>query len=300
MKKISSFGIVTFKKTPEVASALSAIQLWANQSSVHIFCHPFLRNFVPDTIHTCSCETEFIKRSDALLSLGGDGTFLSVAHMSKFTEKPIIGINLGGIGFLTDIDVCNIKDNLEKIHRGDYHIIKRMVIEASIIRDGTSYATLHALNDIFINRIDKPKLAMIAAWYGNDYIADFRSDGIIIATPSGSTAYSLSAGGPIVEQDLRAMILTPICPHSLTERPIVLSAEKAIRLFINTGNPKLVVSADGIDTIDLLSGDEIIVSYKGDSTNLIQLAERSYFEQLRTKLNWGVDCFKRRNSTDAS
>ncbi len=132
-----------------------------------------------------------------------------------------------------------------------------------------------------------PKLTSISAWYGNDFIADFHADGIIVATPSGSTAYSLSCGGPIVEPDVKALLLTPICPHSLNERPMVLPADKPIRLLINDKNPDLLLCADGLESVKLQSGDEVTISYGGASTNLIQLAEQSYFSLLRNKLAWG-------------
>ncbi|HEX2958229.1 MAG TPA: NAD(+) kinase, partial [Chitinispirillaceae bacterium] len=134
---------------------------------------------------------------------------------------------------------------------------------------------------------DTPKLTSISVWYGNDFITDFYADGIIVATPNGSTAYSLSAGGPIVEPNVKAFIVTPICPHSLTERTIILPSDKSIRLVINEKNPDLLFSADGLESVRLQSGDQISISYGGIRTNLIQLTEISYFGLLRRKLNWG-------------
>jgi NAD+ kinase len=138
-------------------------------------------------------------------------------------------------------------------------------------------------------------LTSISAWYGDDFITDFFADGIIIATPNGSTAYSLSAGGPIVEPNVKAFLLTPICPHSLTERPIILPSDKSIRLLVNERNPDLLLSADGLESIRLQYGDQIVISYGGVRTNLIQLAETSYFDLLRRKLDWGRG-YKQRNS----
>jgi NAD+ kinase len=162
-----------------------------------------------------------------------------------------------------------------------------MVLEACLMRDGARQCTFNALNDVFINRINIPKLSSISAWYGDDFIADFRADGIIVATPNGSTAYSLSCGGPIVEPNVNALLLTPICPHSLGERPIVLPASKPVRLRVNEKNPDLLLCADGLDSVKIHGGDEVTISYGGKNTNLIQLAGQSYFSLLRTKLAWG-------------
>ncbi len=289
MQNINSFGIIAFKKSKQVRSILSKIQAWSESTTVSVCFHPTLKKIAPTNAHIARSEKSLITNCDALVSIGGDGTFLSVAHMVKFTEKPVIGVNLGGLGFLADIDPDNLEENLLKIHKGTYHTISRMVIKGKLIRNKKTIHTVHALNDIFINRYALPKLSSVSVWYGKEYITDFQADGVIIATPSGSTAYSLAAGGPIVEPTVRAFLVTPICPHSLTERPIILPAEKSIRLVVNRKNPELLLSADGLDSIRLKNDDEIIISYEGNKANLIQCAENTYFTSLRTKLNWGKD-----------
>jgi NAD+ kinase len=289
MNPIRSFGVFAFKKTARVREILSELIRCATALDVAIRFHPLLKPQLPATARLARSEKSLIGASEALISVGGDGTFLSVAHMVKFTEKPVVGINAGGLGFLTDVSKENLPESLEKIAQGKYTIISRMVLKAVLKRGTEPVRTLHALNDVFINRFHQPKLTSISAWYGDDFITDFQADGIIIATPTGSTAYSLAAGGPIVEPSICAFILNPICPHSLTERPLILPAHKPIRLLINKKNSDLLLSADGIDSIRLRQGDEISISYDGSQTNLIQLAERPYFELLRTKLNWGSD-----------
>jgi NAD+ kinase len=285
MKKISTFGLVAFKESETVKDVVLRIASWASQCNVPIFFHPFLKKLVDTPV--AEDEASFINASDAVISLGGDGTFLSVAHLCRFTEKPIIGVNLGDLGFLTDIGVDALEENLMKILEGNYTTISRMVLEAKLIRNDTVIASFNALNDVYINRVDLPKLTSISAWSGGDFITDFYADGIIVATPNGSTAYSLAAGGPIVEPTVQAFLLTPICPHSLTERPLILPSCKDIRLLVNDTNPQLILSVDGIESVRLKGGDQIIVSYGGTAGNLIQLAERSYFSLLRKKLFWG-------------
>ncbi|MCX7726997.1 MAG: NAD(+)/NADH kinase, partial [Chitinispirillaceae bacterium] len=221
MRKIECFGIVAFKKKDEIYEIIERIIKWGENRNISIILHPvFKEKFKNITIED---EKDFIKKSDVVVSIGGDGTFLSVAHLCHFSDKPIVGVNLGGLGFLTDISKDSIEESLSEILNGSYRVIRRMVFKVDLKRNNTIIKSFHALNDVFINRINIPKLTSISAWYGEDYITDFYADGIIVATPTGSTAYSLSAGGPIVEPSMKAFILTPICPHSLTERPIVLS-----------------------------------------------------------------------------
>jgi NAD+ kinase len=207
--------------------------------------------------------------------------------LSKFSGKPVVGVNMGGLGFLTDVAVEEVEAALERIHRGDYATVSRMMLEAKVFRDGGEQRVFHALNDVFINRSDSPKLTSIAAWCGDRYITDFHSDGIIVATPSGSTAYSLSAGGPIVEPGVRAFLVTPICPHSLSERPLILSCDHPIRFTMRQKNAEVLLSADGLESMKLHYNDEVIITYGGEQTNLIQLSSRSYFDLLRVKLDWG-------------
>jgi NAD+ kinase len=287
MHPISSFGVVAFSQCDHLDEVIERLCAWSASASVPLILHPFFKGIVPAGVMVAADEKELLAKSEAVISVGGDGTFLSVAHLCRFTQKPVIGINLGGLGFLTDIGRENIEESFRKISEGKYAILSRMVLEACIRRGKNSICAYNALNDIFINRMNVPKLTSISAWYGNDFIADFQADGIIVATPSGSTAYSLSCGGPIVEPDVKALLLTPICPHSLNERPMVLPTDKPIRLLINDKNPDLLLCADGLESVKLQSGDEVTISYGGASTNLIQLAEQSYFSLLRNKLAWG-------------
>jgi NAD+ kinase len=287
MKPITSFGIVSFKKSDAVNDVLRRIWGWAQNNGANVYCHPILREQLPPDMRSEESEAVFLEKSGAIVSVGGDGTLLSVAHMSGFSEKPIVGVNLGGLGFLTDIGPEELEECLGRIKSGAYDTISRMVLEACVRRGGNTVSQFKALNDIYINRVNMPKLTSISAWCGDAFITDFFADGLIVATPNGSTAYSLSAGGPIVEPSVQAFLLTPICPHSLTERPLILPSDRNIRLVINEKNPDLLLTADGLESFNLQCGDEITVSYGGIRKNLIQLAEKSYFSLLRKKLGWG-------------
>ena len=287
MVPIKSFGVVAFKKSNLIEPILTRIQAWSAASKVPVYFHPVLKNRLPRNADVCGSEQSFLRKSRALISIGGDGTFLSTIHMSKFSGKPVIGVNVGGLGFLTDIAADGLEEALDKIIRGKYVSVKRMALEANVVRKGRKIKTFHALNDMFLNRFHNPKLTTIAAWHGGNFITEFHCDGIIVATPSGSTAYSLAAGGPIVEPGVRAFLLTPICPHSLTERPLILPCDTFIRFVMCQSNAQVLLSADGLESMPLDSGDEVFIKYGGEQTNLIRLSTRSYFDLLRTKLEWG-------------
>ena len=287
MKPIHSFGVVAFTQSKHIEPIFVRIQAWADNAGVPVYFHPALNGRVPPQSCVCLDEADFLTKSEAVVSVGGDGTFLSAIHVCKFSGKPVVGLNMGGLGFLTDIAAEQLEESFTRMHRGDYSTSTRMMLEAVIIRDGKIIETCHALNDVFINRFDSPRLTAIEAWLDDHYITDFHADGIIVATPSGSTAYSLSAGGPIVEPNVKAFLVTPICSHSLTERPMILSCDSTLRLVMRQKSGDALLSADGLNACRLFVDDEIIVTSKGQQTNLIQLSSRSYFELLRAKLDWG-------------
>ena len=297
MQPITSFGIVAFKKNRAVQEVLGRIVAWGLKSGVSVQFHPFVCDCVPAGARIAVDECSLVRDSGAMISVGGDGTFLSTVHLCKFSAIPVLGINMGGIGFLTDAGPEDLEHHLDRLRTGSYRTVTRMILKASVkIKNGEIHE-FRALNDFFLNRADKPKLVTVAAWYGDTFITQFRADGVVVATPSGSSAYSLSAGGPIVEPNVRAAVVTPICPHSLTERPLILPLEEPIRLVIEQKGAEVVFSADGLDSLRLHCGDEIVIRYGGEQSNLIQLSDRSFFEMLRIKLDWGRD-FKKVEETD--
>lgn len=286
MRKISRFGIVLFKKTDAAREVTEELVQWSQQSGATLTFHPNTPEIMlPEGATVSNSEERFVSDSEAVISIGGDGTFLTAAHIVKFTEIPVIGINLGRVGFLANIETNNFTGCLNRIMEGEYQTLERMVLEINLYRQGELLKTFHALNDSYINRT-VARLISVSLWYGEEYITDYIADGLIVSTPSGSTAYSLSAGGPIVAPGLHAILITPICPHSISERPIVLSSEKAIFLKVNS-KAGMLLSVDGMDSIELEIGDELKISYEGTNTNLIQFSQKSYFDTLRQKLNWG-------------
>jgi NAD+ kinase len=289
MKQIHTFGLVTFKRSARIRAVLDEVVRWARGSNVRLVVHSLMHDLAGEGLTLARDEAELVDKSEVLVSIGGDGTFLAAVHIGKFSDKPVVGINVGDLGFLTDINAEHIAESLSRIHSGDYKIVKRMILSARVLRQGATIATLYALNDVYINRAGKPKLTALAAWHGDDFITCFQADGMIIATPSGSTAYSLAAGGPIIDPSVRAMLLTPICPHSLTERPLILPCDRPIRLQVRQNKAEVFLSTDGFEPVALRYEDEVVVTCGLSDINLVQVSDRSFFELLRQKLSWGKD-----------
>ncbi|NGX47193.1 MAG: NAD kinase [Chlamydiae bacterium] len=217
-----------------------------------------------------------------LLSMGGDGTILGLVHKYIHLDAAIVGINLGHLGFMADIPVSEIYPSLQDLILGHYTIDERITLEG-ILADGEKN---FAVNDIVIHRGKNPCLVEMAIHVEGTYLNTFVADGLILATPNGSTAYSLAAGGPIVTPDQNALILTPISPHTISNRPIVLSSDQEIQIQYLSNYDPLEVSADGITRHELHTGDVLKVKQSEKSFRLVNLTRHDYFSTLRTKLGW--------------
>ena len=215
---------------------------------------------------------------DFLVSLGGDGTLISVARRSYKFDKPILGINAGKLGFLTDTNPDNIEEFLDKFLKGKYRIDERMVIEVTHKQN-----KLYAFNDVVISKDVISSMICIDADTNESHLNRYYGDGLIISTPTGSTAYNLSAGGPVVYPLTEGFILTPICPHSLTQRPLILPSHFEIELKTNENVAKLII--DGQEIFDMKG--KIKIKKARNPAKLIHRLERNYFEVLREKLKWG-------------
>ena len=233
---------------------------------------------------------EMFEKSDMLVAFGGDGTLLSLSRRSYHHDKPILGINAGNLGFLTDIQLDEIESFIDKIFAGEYRIDHRMVLEVELL-SATGTKNLIAFNDVVLSRPSIEGMINVDAYVtspdagmSQKHLNRYRGDGLIISTPTGSTAYNLSAGGPIVFPLTEALILTPICPHSLTERPMVLPADFEI-LFKSEDETIIVV--DGQDIYNLKFFDAIKIKIASRSVRMIHRVERNYFDVLKQKLNWG-------------
>jgi len=234
-------------------------------------------------------EKEMFKKSDFIVSIGGDGTLISLARRCYSYKKPILGVNAGRLGFLTDVPLDEMKKFIKKVLKGEYRVDKRIFLEVELI--GKESKKLVAFNDIVLIRPSIEGMVDIDA-YGsskvasmeNKHINSYYGDGLIISTPTGSTAYNLSAGGPIVFPFTEALILTPICPHSLTQKPIVLPADFEVSFKTNS---EAMIVIDGQDTFNFKDFDSVKVTISKDFINMIHRVERNYFDVIKQKLDWG-------------
>jgi NAD+ kinase len=227
---------------------------------------------------------------DMVLVLGGDGTLLSMADCIGEASSgiPILGVNFGSLGFLTEITLPELYPSLEAALDGRAHVENRMMLRSTTERDGRTLARLIALNDAVITKTARSRMIDLSVSVGDEFVTRVKADGLIIATPTGSTAYNLAAGGPIVHPNVDALILTPIAPHTLTNRPVVIPATSAVRVQPNMEErDEVFVTFDGQAGFQLQAGDEITVRRAETPLRLIRPSTRSYFEVLRTKLKWG-------------
>ncbi len=227
-------------------------------------------------------------RVDLMVAFGGDGTMLSVAQQMNEEQTPLMGVKVGGLGFLTGVTEDEVFTTLEETLAGRHRIERRMTLGCTVAHaDGSSHRETVALNDVVIQRNSLERMLTIETYVDDEFLASYACDGLIISTPTGSTAHSLSAGGPIVHPRVEAILVTPICPHMLTNRPLVLSSSQELRAVVVSERATAGVMIDGQIAIKLHPGDEILVRKSPLTILLAASAGKSYFEVLRTKLNWG-------------
>ena len=231
---------------------------------------------------------EVAQDRDLIIAIGGDGTLLRAAKLAFPHRVPVLGINLGRLGFLTDLSPQHVAIGLDAILAGRFAAEDRFVLRCEILRDGGPIAIQHALNDIVIQRWNSSRLITLNTYVDGRFVHTQRSDGMIISTPTGSTAYALSGGGPILDPSLQAIVLVPICPHTLTNRPFVISNDSLVEIDVAGDNPEdSRVTADGNPMPNLASGDRIRIARHAESVRLIHPAGHDHFATLRAKLHWG-------------
>lgn len=236
-------------------------------------------NFVP--------QTNIYDRADCAIVLGGDGTILQMASECAKRGIPVLGINLGKIGFMTEIEIDDMENALKKLLDGDYTIEKRMMIKAQIKRDGKVQFSFHALNDVVVSKTAGEKLICMELSTGGEAVNKYTADGLIIATPTGSTGYSISAGGPVVDPRMRLYVATAICPHMLSVRSAVLSSDKPLRISLDTayGDDDAVVTADGDVQGYIKDADEVVITESEYDFELIKIGGQSFYDTLIKKLS---------------
>jgi len=230
---------------------------------------------------------EIPSQVEMVIVLGGDGTLLSVARLVGKYRVPILGVNLGGLGFLTEITLKELDKVIERVLEGDFVVDERVALQAAVLRRGERMADFTVLNDAVINKGALARIIDLETSINGEYLTTFKSDGLILSTPTGSTAYNLSAGGPIIYPSLHCIIITPICPHTLTNRPIVIPDDVTIRVVLKTTQQEVLLTLDGQQGFMLEYEDIVEVKKSETSILLIKSPYRHYFELLREKLKWG-------------
>jgi NAD+ kinase len=225
--------------------------------------------------------------ANLIVVLGGDGTLLSVARVAHPYNVPILAVNLGSLGFMTEVALPDLYKTFEKVMAGDCVIEKRMLLNAVLRRNGKIEREHNVLNDVVINKGALARIVNLQVRVNDQYMTSYSADGLIVATPTGSTAYSLSAGGPIIHPSMDALVLSPICPFALTNRPIVIPDQSRIQIALAVPNEDVRITLDGQEGCDLRMGDVLIVKKAENYIHLAQAPGKNFYQILRTKLHWG-------------
>lgn len=281
MKKI---GIICKVGRPEPAEILKELLPWLRKKDYEAYVDSETASVLNMGGYP---RSEIPSMVDVIIVLGGDGTMLSVCRLVKDRGVPILGVNIGGLGFITEVQVDKLYETLEKIFSGECYIEERLMLKAHVLRQGERIAEYSVLNDVVVNKGALARIIDLETYVNRTYVTTFRSDGLIISTPTGSTAYSLSAGGPILHPTLDCIVLTPICSFTLTNRPIVLPDDVLIEVILRTQVERVYVTLDGQVGFSLRENDIVEVVRSPFKTKLLIPKERDYFQILREKLKWG-------------
>ncbi len=290
MNKPTNFGIWANTDKPAFWKVLPDIISWAKNKSIDLFITTRIESQLKDhdfDYQLIESADDFVKL-DFILTLGGDGTIFSLARAVGDRGTPILGIHLGELGFLAEVVLEDMFTRLDEVVGGDYNIQKRMVIKC-IVNNGTEPQTFYALNDIVVDRGKSHRLLNCELLANDNFVAKYKADGLIVATPTGSTAYSLASGGPIVIPTFGSMVVTPICPHTLTLRPIVFPDDQILEIsFPEDGEKDMALAVDGQVNEYLESTAKVVIQKAPYKINMVNFTDSNYFNTLRTKLGWGV------------
>lgn len=284
-------GVVAKRNKPEAIRVTRDVSQWLRERKVDVYVDEetakSLGSLYPGTGVTAVGGRDLSRYVEAVVVLGGDGTLLSVARLVWTSKIPILGVNLGGLGFLTEIGLEELYPVLERVLQEDFEVDERDVLAVRVLRNGERKAEFTVLNDAVINKGALARIIDLELTIDGRYLTTFRSDGLIISTPTGSTAYNLSAGGPIVYPSLHTVIITPICPHTLTNRPIVIPDHVTVRATLKSREEEVILTLDGQIGFPLTFEDIVEIKSAQGKILLIKSPHRHYFELLREKLKWG-------------
>jgi NAD+ kinase len=288
---ISRVGVVVKPNQPEALRTVCRLVEWLDQRGLKLVGTPDLdRERVERETH-CAIEAvvpeKLAANVDLIVVLGGDGTMIATSRMMGDYDVPVLGINYGTLGYLAEFRIEEMFPALESILAGDYQIDTRVRLAVDLVRGEELLMHSRALNDVVINKSALARIIEIEAQMNGQLISGFRADGLIISTPTGSTAYNLSAGGPVVYPSMNALVITPICPFTLSDRPIVVPDDVLIELHLRTPNEEVVLTLDGQVGVPIQPEHRVLIRKSLTTFKIVQPKNRNYFEVLREKLRWG-------------
>jgi len=284
-EKAKKIGVFCKPKAPSATDILGRLIPWLRKQNYHIFLDTGTAAIINET--SSYEKREISQQADLLIVLGGDGTLLSVARAAHPHNIPILAVNLGSLGFLAEISIDELYPTLENILAGKFEIENRMLLNACIWRNGKKVEDHNVLNDVVINKGAVARIISLQVLVNGQYMTSYRADGLIIATPTGSTAYSLSAGGPIIHPSMHTLVLSPICPFTLTNRSILIPDQSIIQVKLATEYDDVRVTLDGQEGYDMRAGDILEIKKTKTPLQLIRGPNKNYYQILRDKLHWG-------------
>jgi NAD+ kinase len=283
--KSKSVGILTKPKFPEVERTLHDVVSWLRARSIDV---------ILDTTSAILLgeqggyqKTLLANKADVLLVLGGDGTMLNAARLAGERSIPILGVNMGGLGFLTEVRLENLYPSLERVFANDFVLDERLMLQTHVHRHGETVARGVVLNDVVVSKGTLARMIELKIAIQGRFVTNLRGDGLIVSSPTGSTAYSLSAGGPIIDPAVQSLILTPVCPHTLTHRPLIVPGNAEIEVTLTSKDDGAMATLDGQVGVAITQGDMVVIQTSEHRTRLIRFPESNYYDVLREKLKWG-------------
>jgi NAD+ kinase len=285
MHDIKSVGVISKPQVDQAAQVILGVVEWLKARGVAVRFDEVTAAYLGSK--GGATREEVADGCDLLIVFGGDGTLLAAARALRGREVPLFPVNLGGLGFLTAITVDAVLPELERALRGEHRIGPRRMLHCEVLRDGVATASYDALNDVVVTKASIARMIDLDAFVDNNFVCAYKADGLIVCTPTGSTAYSLSAGGPIIFPRVGALCLTPICPHMLTNRPVLVPDTAVITLLSRTRDGDAYLTIDGQIGEPLREGDKVVCSRSAHVLRLIRPPKSMFFDVLRQKLKWG-------------
>ena len=291
VSSIQRVGVVVKPHQPDALQTLCRLAEWLNERGITLLGSPEVERERIE--HETGCSVQVVEPDqlatavDLMLVLGGDGTMIATSRMVGDAEVPVMGVNYGGLGYLAEFRIEELFDALESILKGQYKLEKRVMLAVELFRGQEHVSGNRVLNDVVINKSALARIIEIEAYLNQQFVNSFRADGLIISTPTGSTAYNLSAGGPVIYPSMNAIVITPICPFTLSNRPIVVPDDAEIELRLKTEHEEVALTLDGQVGFPLKVEDRVVIRKSRTTFNLVQPMNRNYFEVLRDKLRWG-------------